>query len=211
MKKLAVLFIVAVLAVGIQAGNVPLINGGFEEPVVEWEYADGTPPPGWTLTQGQFWGGVDNNGWQTEGLQVGWMQTNNNLVDGYTSQTLQQLTSYAAVEGKQYILSYDVTCRWGWAPLKELTGSILLDGVAVSSFTANYVPAGEGWITYSTPAFTATAADAGKLLGVQFYTDNLDNEWYSWTYFDNIQLTEVPEPATMIILGIGAALLRRRK
>jgi hypothetical protein len=30
-------------------------------------------------------------------------------------------------------------------------------------------------------------------------------------YLDNVTLSEVPEPATMILLGLGAALLRRKK
>lgn len=223
MKKFVVLFIVAVCAVGIQAANIPLVNGGFEEPWADYWYTAVEAGvgievvPGWTVSQGIAYGGVTYADYATEGYQTFWIQTNNGIHDmpydlGNTQQAVRQITGSSAVEGKEYTLNFDYTGAYGWANLKELSARILIDGVAVSSIEAYDIPAGVGWFNYST-SYLATAADAGKTLGVEFYFDNLNNPaWHSQNIIDNVQLTEVPEPATLVILSIGGiALFRKRK
>jgi len=67
------------------------------------------------------------------------------------------------------------------------------------------------WETYSV-SFTASAGDdcigVGKTLGIEFNNES-ENSSALYLYFDNAQV--VPEPATMILLGLGGLILRRRK
>ena len=137
---------------------------------------------------------VYTSGWPVvEGNQAFWLQTNN-VADGYQSQTISQTLSSTAVEGQTYVLNFAVTCEYGWGT-PNITAKILINGVIKSSKTISNVPAGAGWLFYSTPAYTAAAADAGKSLSVQFYFENLgDPVWHAKTYLDAISLTDAPQP-----------------
>ncbi len=58
------------------------------------------------------------------------------------------------------------------------------------------------WFEY-TFTYTAGADEAGQAIGIVFYGND------SHMYVDNVTL--VPEPMTIGLLGLGAAMLRRRK
>jgi len=69
--------------------------------------------------------------------------------------------------------------------------------------------ADRAWETYDV-SFTALAGEAyiGKSLGIEFNNES-ENSTDLYLYLDNAQV--VPEPATMILLGLGGLVLRRRK
>ncbi|MBN1437662.1 MAG: PEP-CTERM sorting domain-containing protein [Sedimentisphaerales bacterium] len=65
------------------------------------------------------------------------------------------------------------------------------------------------WTLVTTSTYVATAEDAGKDYQVQVYAYGGDAGAYMC--FDDVVLTEVPEPASMALLAMGGlALLRRR-
>lgn len=222
MKSLLVLSLV-VCAAATQAAVIPLVNGGFEEPWADYSYTSvdtglgGEVAPGWTVSQGLAFGGVAYADWATEGYQAFWIQTNDGINEmpydlGYTEQAIRQITSTTAVEGVEYTLRYDYTGGWGWGWLKEITASLLIGDVIVSSDTHYDVESGVGWFTFGTEGYVASAADAGKAIGIEFYFNNLNNNyWHATSYIDNVVLTAVPEPASLVILGFGALTLLRKR
>lgn len=192
-----ILFILVFAAI-VQA-NVSLVNFSFENPAQGYAggYTEGTSPPtGWALTQGSFWGGVlYPYGWNaTESNQALWLQTNN-VADGYQSQTIRQISTTAAVTGRTYYLSFAGTYQYGWTAPNQLVARILIDGAVKTSVTISGDPAGAGWFFYKTPEYVATATDNGKIIGVEFYFENLDNpNGHAKTFLDNIIIAEAVKP-----------------
>ena len=191
----------AAVCTGVVASSIPIVNAGFESPALApGGYTQGTTPPtGWTRTQGNFWGGVSYpGGWATpEGHQALWVQTNN-IPDGYQSQTITQITTSTAIEGNTYTLGFFATGEWGWGT-PNITAKLFINSVVKSSLTIPNAPAGQGWEAYHTPVYTATAADAGKTIAIQFYFENLgDPIGHAKTFIDAVTLTDVPQPAITI-------------
>lgn len=184
------------------ADGATLVNIGFESPVLTFgNWTQGTTvPAGWTLTQGNFWGGISYpSGWSAiEGNQTLWLQTNN-VADGYQSQTITHASSVSAIAGKTYYLNFFATGEYGWGT-PNISARLLINGTVKSTLNISNAPAGQGWKAYYVPAYTATASDAGKAIGIQFYFGNLgDPVGHAKTYIDAVTITDAPaEPAIMI-------------
>ncbi|MCK5271445.1 MAG: PEP-CTERM sorting domain-containing protein [Sedimentisphaerales bacterium] len=63
-----------------------------------------------------------------------------------------------------------------------------------------------------TAGFTVDADGIGEKLGIKFTSVDVGNANVGWLGFDDVQLDVIPEPATMMLLGLGSlALLKRRR
>ena len=178
---------------------ITLTNPSFEDTTST------SPPTGWTRSSGVNFqsrgaaGGLN----PTDGTRMAW--TNNGFTGYQTVGEVIQL-------GTTYTLTVDV----GTTGFATSTGTFRLYGDAGfataigGAESAVAVTTNATWITDQSVSFTATAAEAGQLLGVSFgTTGGVQNEW------DNLRLTAVavPEPTTTALIGLGglALILRRRK
>ena len=89
------------------------------------------------------------------------------------------------------------------------------DGTPTEYFYTGYANTSSTWAAFTVP--TITPANGGlhpisQVLVKYFYAPYTSGGSY-WSWIDNVVLTATPEPATMVILGLGSliALRRRRK
>jgi hypothetical protein len=204
----AILGLTSALAGGARADFLPIVNAGFEEPLL----SDGSftfTIPGWTGSErsgvfnpgaGQYPGGVP------EGQNVAFTEDDDDFVSQVLSSTLAADTTYTLMMFVGNRLDFGFP---GY--LIELrAGGVLL------AQDANTLAPADGQFLLSTISFTSTAASPGlgQALEVRFLSGSQAN-------FDDVRLDAtatvraVPEPGSLALLGGGSLALlghaRRRK
>jgi hypothetical protein len=122
-----------------------------------------------------------------------------------------QTTGYAVSAGDVFTLTIAVGHAPGYGAGTTYGMGLCLDdpNSIVSSTSGAVAGIAEGTWQDVTVTYTATAADAGKYIGVRFSADSV------CALFDYVRLdvTPAPEPTTMSLVGLGGIglLLRRKK
>lgn len=203
------LFVNSIVAVGVaHAAAITVINPSFEtfNPLtVDCSVGSAgcaynvSGVPGWTST------GITGS-WQPGAVPSIFL---NFLPDGPTSvysldnSSLTQTVAQTAVAGITYTLKVEIGNRKDQPPGGY--AQLLIGGNTIAA-TGGPIAEG-GWTTF-TAMYTALPGDAGQAISIRLGSIARQGN------FDNVRLTEVPEPGTVALMGAGlagVALARRRR
>jgi hypothetical protein len=221
---------------------VPVTNGGFEQPatgkIKGWDGVCADPAwagskadvPGWSSDFAAFDSGVEGMPKPPPhpldvGDYYGVLLNNNSVWGGQADPSIWQVTDYTIGAGDKFTLKVDSADLFlapgGWFggipdTVAQLQMSLFYvnDAGARVALATQTVTLGatEKWKQYSLDA--DGAAGVGHKLGIELYNiTDLGGQPVvlpDWLGVDDVRI--VPEPATMVLLGLGSlALLKRRK
>lgn len=225
MKKVLVLAMVAALATAVQAADISslftnldfdsgsvTLNGAFRG----FDLPEGTDIIGWTNYRNGAAGPLNDAGVEAAGPEgtpgKGWWcgeGPNLNAAFMSSGDAAYTMSTYTIQSGDVFNISY-IGGEWSWTGDKgEWTATLFYDDPA--NVIGSYIQGMSSWfpdgVWYSsTTGIAATPESVGGTLGILF-----TNTGTRIVQFDEATVTVVPEPATMVLLGLGALVLRRKK
>ncbi len=203
MKKVIVSLMAVLLCVS--AANATILiggsvqNGDFEDPTTGKVMVESGNVPSWSV-----WTEVAtaSNDTGTDTIAGGVAGVDTRILFIQPGGAVKNMTTETIDAGETFTYSLDFTTA-GRSPadialVYEDAG--VFNVIAGTTLTINAVGTVDG-------SFTALAGEAyiGKAIGVGLISGG------SWPEVDNATLTLVPEPATMMLLGLGGLLLRKRR
>ena len=168
---LACLFFVARLSF---AGEVPIVNGGFETPNVgagwiqsPYSAAGNSNFFGWTVSAGMLFGSIAGTETQVEGTQLFGANMNPPGQDFNTFTLKQYVSGYTVEPGAAYALRFAARDLNGAGV--QFMVSLKFNGVTVSSLSGSTT---SSWITYALPTFVASESNAGSPITIEITMAN---------------------------------------
>jgi len=206
-----------VLSTTAGAALIPIVNPGFEDPLLgenEYIWLD---IPGWTQVGGEGAGvwnvtlGDFDPVVAPEGQNVLYTE---NPPEGVANGVAQVLTETFAAN-TDYTLTAEVGNSWYYY-YAGYSVQLLAGGIVIAEDNDTLWPDYKKWAT-STVQYTYDPADSAlvgqpleiRLLNLGLDKDNPPAGSVVGVEFDNVML--VPEPATLALLGLGALMLKRRR
>ncbi len=190
------------------AADVAIVNPSFETPVkADSTYSeDLTDCPGWSVFDNGRTGGYIGV-WNIESQYYGGNAPEGENIAYVSKYGFAQILTETLTAGMQYTLTVEV----GYLKESIWDGykvQLLADGTVLAEDN-DTVTIAENTFRTSTVTYAYDPADSA-LLGqpLQIRLLSLDG---GEADFDDVQLTVIPEPATMGLLGMGALALIRRK
>jgi len=209
--------VLAVLSTSVFAGTLPIVNPGFEDEA----HTDGDysfTVPGWELlnpadgemgtwnpdADGAVFYGYGGNA--PDGLNVAF--TSDDGILGLES-GIKQVLADTLVADVQYTLTVSVGNSYYYAWGEGYKVQLLAGGILLNE-DDNSVAIANDTFEVSTVTWDSTGTALG-LIGLPLEIRLIAKAGNDEVDFDNVQLTAVPEPATMALLGLGGLLLYRKK
>jgi len=204
--KMKKLMLVMLLCMGVAAqANLTLLNADFEGGI-----SSGNNPADWTTTENHIGAiyseDVGATGSGSASLNMQARGSGNILEQSFAGGTADTYGTIA--------VTMDLGTRANSGIARSIDVEIwnVTDAGSLASETYTFPTTGTGFVENKTFTLTYDNTAAG-LIGDEIalrITSNGDGSTYATTHWlDNI--TVVPEPATMVLLGLGSLLLRRRK
>jgi len=200
MKKLLFVLVVIMLASNASAVNY-VANGGFESPVLDDGTSTGTAPDDW------WWGGGGSTHMNPAAADTVQPYEGDNML--MTQGSLRAVGQNILIPGGMLANTvYDFTVYANGA--SGTAFNIDWCNIAVDQ---DFFPDGSGWNPYITSLDTAANPEYVGYTVVDMEIVHLNAQYGGSdslpTYFDGVTMT--PEPTTMMLLGLGGLLLRRKR
>jgi uncharacterized protein DUF642/PEP-CTERM motif-containing protein len=220
-RKLLRLFVILLAALGcarLAQANL-LTNGDFELPQAPngsfIQYAGGsTAIPGWTVLGNNVILYSDSNPDVTYGIVAfnpeSGLQSLDLTGSGNSGPTDGITQSVATVIGAPYVISFWVGAALSnnGSPEYQLPGAV--DDLSINGGTEipfSCVPTSSGFDTWTGYSYQFTATSA--ITSISFY--NGTTSAIGDAGLDNVTLTEVPEPTSVVLLGLGGVTFFARR
>jgi hypothetical protein len=214
MKRIAVFFAIACLALGGAYAQNLLLNGDFNTPNNAGPNPAPAPWSTWTWPDWTgAWANQQNDGSSFNGSP--YMAVGNWNGGGYSTGLYQAV---AAMAGASYTLSVESGAQNWWRPEGEMRlifldagNNVLAQNVLVTVDPHAWAgfDQGQAWSQFS---LTATAPENTTQAKIEFVMNGgqVAAMGGGSVWFDNASLTLVPEPGTLTLAAVGAALLWAR-
>ncbi len=217
-KIVVVMLAAVVMSASTFAALIPIVNAGFEETILSegaydfavpgWDTVGPGPSSGsWNPDDGAIFYGY--GGEAPEGLNVAWIAEGTDDAGAGVEGGIAQLLAETLTADTTYTLTVEVGNSYYYAWGEGYKVQLLAGGILLAEDDSTLTPATDTF-ELSTVMFDSAGADAG-LLGQALEIRLLAKAGNGEADFDDVQLSAVPEPATIALLGMGILMLKRKR